>query len=51
MELKCERSRDKKESNQSALRSPKEAEDDADPYFHIQSATSLSSAILHDSLC
>ena len=35
MELKCERSRDKKESNQSALRSPKEAEDDADPYFHI----------------
>ena len=36
MELKCERSRDKKESNQSALRSTKEAEDDADPYFHIQ---------------
>lgn len=36
MELRCERSRDKKESNQSALRSTKDAEDDADPYFHIQ---------------
>ena len=40
MELRCERLsrqfRDKKESIRSALRSPKEAEDDADPYFHIQ---------------
>ena len=36
MELKCERSAIRKSLNQSALRSPKEAEDDADPYFHIQ---------------
>ena len=36
MELKCERSAIRESSNQSALRSTKEAEDDADPYFHIQ---------------
>ena len=36
MELKFERSAIRTRLNQSALRSPKEAEDDADPYFHIQ---------------